>query len=151
MDRKRPRLSQSHDLARRLAGIGGVSATVLADIVRELRRAPVDDAELVLHRHAIGDALLERFDALHYVVEVPVVDGGEPFQWEMVDPAKLLAETVRLCSATRAAFTEAFAARPPSQDDPWDLIIGFDEFSPGNKLQVDNRRKVCGCPGPMHA
>jgi hypothetical protein len=31
---------------------------------------------------------------------------------------------------------------PPSIEHPWSLIVGFDEFSPGNKLQCDNRRKT---------
>jgi hypothetical protein len=26
--------------------------------------------------------------------------------------------------------------------NPWSLVVGFDEFTPGNKLQADNRRKV---------
>jgi hypothetical protein len=31
---------------------------------------------------------------------------------------------------------------PPSIEHPWSLIVGFDEFTPGNKLQCDNRRKT---------
>ncbi len=31
---------------------------------------------------------------------------------------------------------------PPSIEHPWSLIVGFDEFTPGDKLQCDNRRKA---------
>ena len=31
---------------------------------------------------------------------------------------------------------------PCSAEDPWSLVIGFDEFTPGNKLAVDNKRKI---------
>ena len=39
-------------------------------------------------------------------------------------------------------FLEAASAWPPSPDQPWRLVIGFDEFAPGNKLNVNNRRKA---------
>ncbi len=38
--------------------------------------------------------------------------------------------------------TEAVRRHPPSIDHLWSLIVGFDEFTPGNKLQCDNRRKT---------
>ena len=36
----------------------------------------------------------------------------------------------------------AFDEHPCSHDAPWGIIVGFDEFAPGNKLKIDNGRKV---------
>ncbi len=62
--------------------------------------------------------------------------------WEFADPNKLLASAVNESPGLRGLFAAAIARKPPSFDRPWSLIIGFDEFVPGNKLSVDNRRKT---------
>ena len=38
-------------------------------------------------------------------------------------------------------FAKAFRKKAPTFDDPWALVVGFDEFVPGNKMSIDNRRK----------
>ena len=45
------------------------------------------------------------------------------------------------CEPMAELFAGALAENPPSLERPWHIILGFDEFAPGNKLKVDNSRK----------
>lgn len=66
---------------------------------------------------------------------------GSTFLWEFVHPLKLLAQAIEDSPALAALYARAIAEKPPSMQQPWRLILGWDEFVPGNKLRVDNRRK----------
>jgi hypothetical protein len=44
--------------------------------------------------------------------------------------------------ATSQFHRKAAARHPPNRSRPWKLIIGWDEFVPGNPLAPDNRRKT---------
>lgn len=76
-----------------------------------------------------------RLDRAKHVVLVPRRGGGQ-FEWTFLDPAKLVSLFVEECPPVAKLFRDAVAARPPSIDNPWHLVIGFDEFAPGNKLKV---------------
>ena len=144
MDRKRRRVEVA-ELLRRLARSGGHSATGLGEMLAEVRRNPrlIQDlgTNATSTRLSVGQALLEAFNAIKHVVKLPVHDGGE-FAWEMADLALLMAASVRADAVVAAAYSEAVRKHPPSLAHPWDLIVGYDEFAPGNKLKADNRRKV---------
>jgi hypothetical protein len=72
---------------------------------------------------------------------MPLIEGGF-VDWEFADPNTLLVSLVEHSSALNRLFTEAVRISPPSVVKPWSLVVGFDEFVPGNKLKVDNRRKT---------
>jgi hypothetical protein len=74
------------------------------------------------------------------VERVPCVDGSH-IDWEFADPNRLFAEAVDHSPGLAAMISDAVRRYPPSMARPWSLIVGFDEFVPGNKLQADNRRK----------
>jgi hypothetical protein len=44
--------------------------------------------------------------------------------------------------ATSQFHRKAAARHPPNRNRPWKLIIGWDEFTPGNALSPDNHRKT---------
>ena len=48
--------------------------------------------------------------------------------------------------ATSQFHRKAAARHPPNRNRPWKLIIGWDEFTPGNALAPDNRRKTMVLP-----
>jgi hypothetical protein len=75
------------------------------------------------------------------VETMPLTTGGT-FEWEFADPGKLLANMVDRSPALNLLFAEAASKHPPSIERPWSLVVGFDEFTPGDKLKVDNRRKT---------
>lgn len=70
-----------------------------------------------------------------------MLHGGETFEWQYVDPATWLASMVSRSPVLQDMFASAWQRSPSSSERPWRLVLGFDEFSPGNKLQVQNRRK----------
>jgi hypothetical protein len=67
---------------------------------------------------------------------------GSHIEWEFVDPNRMFAEAVDHSPGLAAMVSDAVRLSPPSMARPWSLIVGFDEFVPGNKLQADNRRKA---------
>ena len=82
----------------------------------------------------------ELFDHMVHVIDVPLED-GTVFQWEMLHPGRLLSCMVRDCPALQDMIGEAANRREPTESCPWSLVIGFDEFVPGNKLATYNWRK----------
>jgi len=82
-----------------------------------------------------------RFDDAKFVIKLPTDDGGE-FAWELVDPNPMFASVAAVNERWASLIKAAVAERPPTIDNKWSLILGYDEFSPGNTLKVDNRRKT---------
>jgi len=78
---------------------------------------------------------------LRCIENVLCVDGSH-IDWEFADPNRLLAEAVDHSPGLAAMVSDAVRRSPPSMAHPWSLIVGFDEFVPGNKLQSDPRRKA---------
>ena len=71
---------------------------------------------------------------------MPSKDGGEPIVWETLEPSRLWCELIASSPRLSALIAVAIGERPPSPTSPWHLIIAFDEFAPGNKLNVNNSR-----------
>jgi hypothetical protein len=90
--------------------------------------------------HLTSNMIALRFDSVKRIESMPLIEGGF-VDWEFADPNTLLANLVEHSPALNRLFTEAVRISPPSVVKPWSLVVGFDEFVPGNKLKVDNRRK----------
>ena len=73
--------------------------------------------------------------------ETILLASGSEWVWEYADPNLLLANIVNDSPGLNAISQAAVAKHPPSLRSPWSLVLGFGEFSPGNKLQADIRRK----------
>lgn len=67
---------------------------------------------------------------------------GPPVDLVFADPGKLLASLVEESPALQDVYAEAWARSPSSPDRPWSMVVGFDEFTPGNKLSCDHARKT---------
>jgi len=76
------------------------------------------------------------------VVEDLPLDKGGTFAWKYADPCELLMMVVSEAPLLSECFKHAAARSPPSRDRPWSLVLAWDEFCPGNKLQVDPSRKA---------
>lgn len=137
MDRKRRRIGDV-DIIRHLAATRGVTQVALSELLGKLQDAP---EELAASRSKVSLAVTTKFDELSFTVNLYLLDGSN-FCFEMLDPSRLLTEVVKSCPDVALQYEESFRAHPPTASNPWDLIVGFDEFAPGNKLKVDNRRKV---------
>jgi len=64
-----------------------------------------------------------------------------PFDWILCHPSLLLSKLVTDLPVVAEQFAIAARAREPSAEDPWSLVVSFDEYSPGNQMKIDNRRK----------
>ena len=131
MDRpaKRPRLGASPANAglQSLLHTGGVSISGLAKLLSHPGLAVASESKLRTLNLAV-------FNDVHKVLKVPTASGE--FSWEILDINKLLPALLRQSPALRSLYTSAMDRSPVSADRPWSAIVAFDEFVPGNKLQV---------------
>ena len=67
---------------------------------------------------------------------------GDPVDWPMAHPGLLLQLVLTEKPALQEVFARGLRKHPNTKDSPWSIVIGFDEFSPGDKLKTDNRRKT---------
>ena len=94
---------------------------------------------------ALYEANLARFLSIRHIESVPMLRGDD-FQWEMAQPCRLLTLMVSECSELNHLFVAAVARYPPNHR--WRLVIGFDEYIPGAKLQLHNQRKCMNISSP---
>ena len=91
-------------------------------------------------RTRLDNANLATFLALRRVEETPLLDGSS-FSWEFCDPNRLLAHMVSESPRLQELFLQGALKHPCSMEEPWSLVLGFDEFAPGNKMKVQSHRK----------
>ena len=132
-----PRLTSNTAIADVLH-TGSVSIAGLASIIRKLK---VDDRIESVLRGVIGDVNHEHLQRLGHVIRVPLANGRD-FDLDIIDPCKFVRGLVATSPATAAVYSEAARRHPPSPARPWHLVIGFDEFTPGNKNRFDQSRKT---------
>jgi hypothetical protein len=86
----------------------------------------------------LQDANAARFQELRHVERVETEDGGV-YDWEFADPNRLLQTILKDCPGFAAEYLRAATNHPVR---PWRLLVQFDEFTPGDKLKSNNRRKT---------
>ena len=140
---KRARTSEI-DTAGFLQGLlhtGGVSKKGLVELLQAIRGV----AEMprgIASKWSVDAEALRRFKEVRLTLPMKWTAKDGSFEWELADPGKLVAHSVAGSSSLAQAFERAAVQQPPSPERPWRCIVGFDEFAPGNKLKVDNRRKA---------
>jgi len=140
MDRpgKRAKLSaHTQDVVRSLDRLGSISHKGLEELLRRVRATP---EVLNVSRRELRDELHARFNEVRVQIRIALTDGTD-FAWELAEPTLLLAKLIRDRPNVRHVFLDALREHPCSMSNPWHAVIGFDEFSPGDKLKVNNRRK----------
>ena len=75
------------------------------------------------------------------MIEVETVGGGQ-WQWHLCQPNLLFSTMVSESKPLQTLLKETFLSSPSSRERPWSLVVGFDEFVPGNKLQLQPSRKA---------
>ena len=133
MDRKRYRRADWSDI-QELLNIGGITRAGLSELLTTLRNAPAVPSGTTKHLDA---AYHQRF--IEVKVTVPIeMDKGDIFTWEFAEPSLLLQA---MLDASKE-LTDLYHRTALMHTGDWDIILAWDEFAPGNKLQVDNRRKT---------
>ena len=116
---------------------GGISIKGLAAISQKVQVA----GPQALSNTALYEANLARFLHVRHIVSVPMLNGANDFQWELAHPCRLLSLMLADCPGLERLFLAAVARHPCAANRRWRVVIGFDEYVPGNKLQVLNQRK----------
>lgn len=126
-----------NELFAQLLHTGQVTTRALTSIISQIRSQP----ELLdANRNYLQRANLEAFTSIRHEEQLPLRDGSV-FKWEMCNPNRLLAKMIEECPHLQELYVRAANKHPCSASQPWSLVIGFDEFCPGNKLKVHNERK----------
>ena len=112
----------------------GLSGSTLRQVINRLTNHHVSD-------RTITAASYERFNTLKHTMRFQRVGGGE-VDFEICEPKALLALVLRENAIVREWFEEAWRAHPSSPSEPWHLLVGWDEFCPGNKAAVKSSRKT---------
>ena len=63
-------------------------------------------------------------------------EGGTK-EWTLYDPTLLVSHVLSSCPA----LAEIYRAKLAEEPAPWNIVIGYDEHVPGDKLKVKNLRK----------
>ena len=69
------------------------------------------------------------------------LNDGSLWAWDLLDPGKTLASILATSASLQALYTVAWRRSPATPASPWRIVVGFDEFTPGNKLSLDQSRK----------
>jgi hypothetical protein len=142
---KRSKKSAAADaVAARVLHVGQVSITGLHKILSRLKEASRDTedfADLGIDVHRLRRVNLDIFMSVRHVEKMFLSGGGE-FDWEFADPAKLMGVVLNRNLNLQDVYLRALAEHPCSPEKPWSIVVGFDEFVPGDKLHLDNRRKA---------
>lgn len=118
--------------------VGGASVIGLARLITSIRAS--DCSESTMRKHMM-DANRADFERIAHTIELPLLEGGT-WLWTFIDPSHLLVSLVNASPSLGQLYANAWRRSPPSPQRPWSLIVAFDEFTPGNKLQTDQTRKT---------
>ena len=70
-----------------------------------------------------------------------LLSDGTRFDWEWLDPSALISYVLEECPPLAEAYGEAARRHEPTIDNPWEVVLTFDEVIPGNKFKKHNMRK----------
>jgi len=121
--RKRQRTGEN---LHRLLHSGGISVSGLADLLKTIGDNPVS----VRSTWHLRQANLDTYNSIRRVATLPLKSGGN-WEWEYLDPNKLLCVALGASTQLTDLFASAMARTPPTLAKPWELVIGFDAFVPG--------------------
>ncbi len=86
------------------------------------------------YRDRIAADLRDEVQDLLALVPMQLNDGGDTV-WAFWEPNRLLAHVVESCLELAKAYGRAANEHMPTRENPWDLLICYDEFVPGDKLK----------------
>ena len=90
-----------------------------------------------LCRKDLHDAFYAHYDVIGGTLPVEISGGSGVWDWPILEPAMLLQLLVSRHSKLFELYMTRMIMCPCTPQRPWHLLVGFDEFSPGNKLKCD--------------
>ena len=114
------------------------SQGISLDHLRKITNQLADDGNKI-STHLLREIAHARFAAAQRVLPLPMDEGEH--SWLVADPSLLVPAMVRSSAALEEVFATALQRHPGTQQDPWHLLITWDEFTPGSVLKPNNHRK----------
>ncbi len=139
MAAKRRRLDLGGVRLQDLLHTGSVSHVGLAQLLKKLH--PDSDLATETIRKQLLSTNKELLRTHEWQVQLQLV-GGAHWTWSMLDPVVTLATMLEKSKDLQALYTEAWRRSPCTPESPWRVVAAFDEFTPGNKLSLDQGRKT---------
>jgi uncharacterized protein YlxW (UPF0749 family) len=119
-----------------------VSNAAMVDILNTIRKhSEVLDDEVAVTRQQLDRSVEEHIRVVERTLSLPAVKGNG-VQVTICDIGLLLHHLVSNRQGLQAVYASAIAAKPPSMENPWSLVVAFDEFTPGAQLTGKHLRKV---------
>ena len=81
------------------------------------------------------------FDSMAVSDEV-VLTNGKTFAWEYVEPIMLIQKSLDASPELQNRYASTFRQHPGTREQPWSIVIGFDELVPGDKLSGITSKKI---------
>ncbi len=97
-------------------------------------------SELPTNERAVGRALFEEFDPLSTTLVLDTTSNKD-FVLDLLDPNLLLQEAVAASPALGELFAKAANRFGSGPDHVWSIVLGFDEFTPGNGFRLENKKR----------
>ena len=113
---------------------GGISGAGLQSVLQKVG--------VRVSKRAIYAANQIQFEKVGHTELVELTTGGDPFVWEFAEPNLLIQEMVNQSPSLQDIYAQAARRCGCSPDNPWEMIIGFDEYTPGSKMKPKSNKKV---------
>jgi len=140
MGRKKRRLGIDDAKLQDVLHTGGVSISGLAQLLKTLSDA--DDVPVEVFRKRLMTANKDEFRKHEFKIQLQLAD-GEPWTWSLLDPSTTLSTLLEKSKDLHLVYAHAWRRVRSSPESLWRLVVAFDEFTPGNKLNLDSG--VGGC------
>ena len=127
---QKSRLQQLHSVV----GVKGSSMSSILHIVNTL-------SDQQLGRQKLRDVARAPFNRARRVLALPLAEGGE-VSVPVADPSSLVAASVSASETMQAIFKSALQSHPGAIATPWNLLVTWDEFTPGS-MHNPNKPKKC--------
>ena len=121
------------DSAWRLLSTARCSQRALVAICNFVRDQPLEGP---LARRRLHRIVADHFAHVKEVLVVPL-DSGDFFEWPVISPQRQLVRMLELSPQLLKAYRDAAAVN----NGVWNLVVAFDELTPGDAFRIDNHRK----------
>ena len=129
--------AEASDSLKGFCRLGKITHAGLRELLSRLRRNP----ELLdASKRDLAREFYARFEAVRTELPLNLKD-GTIWTWEIADPGLLLQKVINESPNLCRLYLDALTKQPCTRERPWRVVVGFDEFTPGDKLKVNNQRK----------
>ena len=99
---------------------------------------------LITNDRQFHRALHEVCDSVAITEEVALTDGST-FTWEYAEPILLMQLMLDASLELQNRYAETFQLHPGTREQPWSLVFGFDELTPGDFMAANTNKKTMCC------